>query len=86
MARLLRPRLVYNTHERTRGTYVGFEEFFLDHRDRLFAVLCVITGNRHDAEELAQDAFVTMWGRWDRQSSLDDPAAHGRSDTGHRDR
>ena len=53
-----------------------FESFFLDHRDRLFAVLCVMCANRHDAEELAQDAFLQMWERWDAVSSLEDPVAY----------
>jgi len=66
---------VYNTGDGTMAA-ATFEGFFFEHRDRLFAVLCVIAGNRHDAEELAQDAFVTMWERWDRVASLDDPVAY----------
>ena len=53
-----------------------FESFFFDHRDRLFGVLCVMCGNRHDAEELTQDAFLKMWERWDKVASLDDPGAY----------
>jgi RNA polymerase sigma-70 factor, ECF subfamily len=55
---------------------ITFEGFFFDHRDRLFSVLCVMCANRHDAEELAQDAFLKMWERWDTVSSLDDPVAY----------
>jgi RNA polymerase sigma-70 factor (ECF subfamily) len=53
-----------------------FEVFFFDHRDRLFSVLCVMCANRHDAEELAQDAFLKMWERWDAVALLDDPVAY----------
>ena len=35
-----------------------FDEFFEDERDRLFRALCLITGSRHEAEEIAQDAFI----------------------------
>lgn len=55
---------------------MSFETFFFDNRDRLFGVLCVMSGNRHDAEELAQDAFLRMWERWDSVASLDDPVAY----------
>jgi DNA-directed RNA polymerase specialized sigma24 family protein len=35
----------------------SFEEFFDLERDRLFRVMCVITGNRQEAEDISQDAF-----------------------------
>lgn len=49
-----------------------FEEFFDAERDRLFRVLCFITGNRHEAEEIAQDAFLALWERWDRLEDVSD--------------
>ena len=53
-----------------------FEDFFEAERDRLFRVLCLITGSRHEAEEIAQDAFVAMWERWDRLGDVGDPAGY----------
>src|SRR3954451_16482005 len=53
-----------------------FEEFFHGERDRLFRVLCLITGSRHEAEEIAQDAFVSMWERWDRLGDVADLAGY----------
>src|SRR4051794_33361326 len=53
-----------------------FEEFFEAERDRLFRVLCLITGSRHEAEEISQDAFVAMWERWDRLGGVDDLAGY----------
>ena len=53
-----------------------FEEFFHAERDRLFRVLCLITGSRHEAEEIAQDAFVSMWERWDRLGGVEDLAGY----------
>ena len=32
-----------------------------------------MTGNRHDAEELMQDAFLRLWERWDRIEAIEDP-------------
>jgi RNA polymerase sigma factor (sigma-70 family) len=39
-------------------------------------MLCVVTGNRHEAEELAQDAFLALWERWDRVGAIADPSGY----------
>ena len=53
-----------------------FEDFYaLEHR-RLYGAMCLITGNRHDAEELMQEAFLKVWERWDRVRELDDPVGY----------
>lgn len=54
---------------------VSFEEFFLRERADLYGALCLVTRNRHEAEELTQDAFVRVLERWDRVSVMEDP--HG---------
>jgi RNA polymerase sigma-70 factor (ECF subfamily) len=54
----------------------SFDEFFLEHRDRLFHALWLVTRNRHEAEELAQDAFLKVWECWDRIGGLDDPTGY----------
>ncbi len=54
----------------------SFEEFFDRERVRLFRMLCVVTGNRHEAEELVQDAFLAVWERWDRIAGMGDPAGY----------
>ena len=51
----------------------SFEAFFDENRSRLFGALCLITGSRQEAEEIAQDAFLRLWERWDRVSELEDP-------------
>lgn len=51
----------------------SFESFFEGERSRLFGALCLVTGSRHEAEEIAQDAFLKLWERWDRVSTLEDP-------------
>jgi DNA-directed RNA polymerase specialized sigma24 family protein len=30
---------------------------------RLFGALCLVTGDRHEAEEIMQDAFLRLWER-----------------------
>lgn len=53
-----------------------FEEFYEVTFRRLFTALCLVTGDRHEAEEIAQDAFVRVFERWDRVGALDDPTAY----------
>ena len=52
-----------------------FEDFFGSEHARLFGALCFVTGDRHEAEEIMQDAFLRMWERWDGRG-FDDPSAY----------
>jgi RNA polymerase sigma factor (sigma-70 family) len=52
-----------------------FEDFFDAEHPRLFGALCFVTGDRHEAEEIMQDAFLRMWERWD-EGRFDDPSAY----------
>ncbi len=54
----------------------GFEEFFGSEHARLYGALCLVTGDRHEAEEIMQDAFLRLWERWDRVAEVDDPSAY----------
>ena len=60
--------------ERTRPS--SFEDLFLAERIRLYRALCVLTGDRSEAEDLAQDAFVRVLVAWDRVGTLDDPVGY----------
>jgi RNA polymerase sigma-70 factor (ECF subfamily) len=53
-----------------------FEEFFEMQRSRLFGMLTLVTGNRFEAEEIMQDAFLRLWERWDRVSVMEQPAGY----------
>jgi RNA polymerase sigma-70 factor (ECF subfamily) len=53
-----------------------FEDFFAAEHLRLFRALALITGDRTEAEDLMQDAFVKLWERWDRVGSLEDPTGY----------
>jgi RNA polymerase sigma-70 factor (ECF subfamily) len=54
----------------------SFEDFFEIERDPLLGALYLITGNRHDAEELMQEAFLRIWERWDVVESLANPTGY----------
>jgi RNA polymerase sigma factor (sigma-70 family) len=54
----------------------SFERFYERDSDGLFGALVLITGNRHEAEEIVQDAFLAIWERWDRVRGLDDPTGY----------
>jgi RNA polymerase sigma factor (sigma-70 family) len=53
-----------------------FEAFFEANHLRLFRALWLMTRNRHEAEEVMQDAFLRLWERWDRVSALPDPVGY----------
>lgn len=50
----------------------SFEGFFEQHQDDLYRTLWLVTRNRFEAEELAQEAFVRVLEQWDRVSTMDD--------------
>jgi RNA polymerase sigma factor (sigma-70 family) len=54
----------------------GFEAFFEEHRLRLFRALWLVTRNRHEAEEIMQDAFLRLWERWPKVAAMPDPAGY----------
>jgi RNA polymerase sigma-70 factor (ECF subfamily) len=43
------------------GTDRVFERLVLEHQDRIFALGLALTGNRHDAEDVAQDTFIRAY-------------------------
>jgi RNA polymerase sigma-70 factor (ECF subfamily) len=55
---------------------LSFEEFYEATFRRLFTALCLVTGNRHEAEEVAQEAYVRVFERWDRIGGLEDPTGY----------
>jgi RNA polymerase sigma factor (sigma-70 family) len=51
------------------GAVPTFEGFFQDEYERLGKAMYLITGSRTEAEDLAQEAMVRVYERWDRVSS-----------------
>ena len=54
----------------------SFEVFVTASQTRLFGSLCLMTGSRHEAEEIAQEAYIRVLERWDHVQRLDDPTAY----------
>jgi RNA polymerase sigma-70 factor (ECF subfamily) len=55
---------------------LAFEDFFAAEHERLYRALCVITRDSQEAEEIAQEALLKVWERWDRVSGLEDPTGY----------
>ncbi|HYJ61199.1 MAG TPA: sigma-70 family RNA polymerase sigma factor [Actinomycetota bacterium] len=53
-----------------------FRTFFEDEHRRLFKTLYFVTGDRAEAADLMQEAFLKVWERWDRIDTIDDPQAY----------
>jgi RNA polymerase sigma-70 factor, ECF subfamily len=54
----------------------AFEAFVAEHQDRLFGALCLITGDRSEAEDIAQEAFLRVLERWDRVEAMEEPGGY----------
>ena len=55
---------------------LDFATFFADEHRELFRLLCFVTGNRADAADLMQEAFLKRGERWDRVERMADPRAY----------
>jgi RNA polymerase sigma-70 factor, ECF subfamily len=54
----------------------SFDEFVLQNHERLYGALCLLTRDRYEAEEIAQEAFVRIFERWDRVRLVEDPVGY----------
>lgn len=54
----------------------SFEAFFDAEHEGLFGALYLLAGDRQDAEELMQEAFLRIWERWDRVSRMQRPSGY----------
>ncbi len=62
--------------DETAGSADTFEIFFAATNPRLFTALWLVTGDRHEAEEIAQDAFLRVLEHWDHVGRLDNPESY----------
>jgi RNA polymerase sigma factor (sigma-70 family) len=58
------------------GGALDFEWFFHAEYQRLFQALYLLTGNRYEADDLAQEALMRAYERWDRVGSMDSPVGY----------
>jgi RNA polymerase sigma factor (sigma-70 family) len=56
--------------------HLAFEAFYETHHRELFRALWLATRNRHEAEELMQDAFFRVYERWDRIDEVANPGGY----------
>ncbi len=54
----------------------SFEEFFGEHYQRLLRALYLLTGDSHEAEELAQEACFRVYERWERLRGTPNPEGY----------
>lgn len=54
----------------------NFEAFYRTEARKLFGTMCLLTADRHEAEEIMQEAFVRALERWDRVQTHPDPAGY----------
>lgn len=54
----------------------SFERFFHDEYERLGRALYLVTGNRAEAEDVAQEAMVRVYERWQRAADIDSPVGY----------
>jgi RNA polymerase sigma-70 factor (ECF subfamily) len=54
------------------GQAEDFDEFFRATHRRAFAWMCLVTGDRHEAEEIVQDAYLRLLERWERVQAIED--------------
>lgn len=55
---------------------LSFDAFFAAESQTLFRRMWLITRDRHEAEEIVQDAFLSLYQRWDRAADWDDPTSY----------
>jgi RNA polymerase sigma-70 factor (sigma-E family) len=55
-----------------------FHDFFERHHSELARLAYMLTGEPDAAEDLAADALVELWHRWDRVRGADHPVAYAR--------
>jgi len=53
-----------------------FELFFREEYEHLFQAAYLLTGSRHEADDIAQESLLRAYERWDRVRDMDSPAGY----------
>src|SRR5207247_4027686 len=59
-----------------REVSLRFDDFFADEYPRLGRALYLLTGDREEAEDLAQELMARAYERWDRIQTMASPAGY----------
>ena len=62
---------------------IDFDDFFLQHHQRLIACALALTGNREQSRDAAQETMSRAYRNWAHVSSMEHPAAWLRTDLLH---
>jgi len=54
----------------------GFDAFFLAEHERLLRAMYLVTGDRAEADDIAQEAFVRLLERWETVRIMDSPTGY----------
>jgi RNA polymerase sigma-70 factor (ECF subfamily) len=54
----------------------SFEDFYLEHHRDLYSSIWLVTRDSHEAEEIAQEAFLRLLERWQGIQGMDDPVGY----------
>ena len=73
---MIKPTVVSDTAFDELEASRTFETFYQAEARTLFRRLWLVTGNRAEAEELMQDAFLRVWERWERVGVMDDAVGY----------
>lgn len=55
---------------------LSFDEFFAAESETLYRRMRLVTRDHHEAEEVVQDAFLSLYQRWDRMAEVPDPVGY----------
>ncbi len=58
------------------GPRAAFDEFFHDHYLPLAKAMYLVTGDRADGEDVAQEAMARVYERWDRVARMESPSGY----------
>ena len=53
-----------------------FEDLVHAESAHLFGALCLLAGDRFEAEDVMQEAFLKVWERWDRVADMEDSTGY----------
>ena len=70
---MIEPATLEHVTEEPAETAADFREFYEAQHERLGRALYLLTRSSHEAEELAQEALVRVYERWDRVRTMDSP-------------
>jgi RNA polymerase sigma factor (sigma-70 family) len=54
----------------------SFDEFFAAQSETLYRRMRLVTRDHHEAEEVVQDAFLSLYERWERMAGILDPVGY----------